>query len=620
MTDKDFDESTDPRYRVFQSLFYVDSKPGLEQKLRDELKRWLGEPGRDFSNISLEESGFYAKPGVDLRFVHSVSSEGIAYQAKLSETKESGTWRSTFTFSLPKSKNERGWMLIRIANDEGLRAKPPRLLKYLVESGLVVDGGSQMPLEAQVYRETMLADLFNEIATQDRRTPIFVTATDSSRDFDQYVAKAKIWAKKLPGLARFVILDPPASATFRRGLGDEFAVPTWTVRSYLPGVAQDVTFDARRHKILGVKRLQEPPARVQGTLETIARGLTYQEVFPDYVNSTLRRLQRLEDKAMIEAIVAEPEMVESKPAGLTVAKTDRNTPVSNAPRISEEVEEYLAKISLVESILGIEEITVESLEHLSRIAKTGYVAQAALESLTREFNLRQDQVESLETYNSELVIGLNEMETEVGMLEEDRRELAERVRNLEKQNQWLLKQIDESDRYQSEFLDLINPEKVQQPKDWEEFVLKIGDVQDWGIFFSGDAKKALELEQYDDVGNFVRSAWDSVLVLRDYIEARRDGTWSQSVHEFIEHEGSFPPRKHAKNESGVTRRNNKKNNERDFPVPTKVSSSGFATMYAHFKLGKKGRVDPRMYYLDNFTEVGFVYIGYVGVHLKNTLT
>jgi hypothetical protein len=616
----DFDGGTDPRYRVFQSLFYVEAKPGIEKELRGQLTKWLAEPGRDFSGISLEESGFYAKPGVDLRFVHSVSSEGIAYQAKLSETKENGTWRSTFTFSLPRSKSERGWFLVRISNDEGTRAARPRLLTYLVDAGLVVDGGSPMPLEPQIYRESMLEDLFNEIATQDRRTPIFVAATDESRDFDRYVAKAKIWADKLPGLARFVILDPPASATFRLGLGEEFAVPAWTVRSYLPGVAQEVAFDSRRHKILGYKRLQESPKRVQAILEAIARGLTYQEAFPDYVNSTLRRLQRLEDRAMIEAIVAEPTETTQVTSTPAASKPASMTPSPVYKSISAEAEEFLEQITLVKSMFGIDEVSAESLEPLARIVKTGGITQAALDSLTKEFRHRQDKVDSLETDKSQLVSEINEMETEVGMLEEDIRELADKVRKLEKQNLWLVRQIDDNTRYQAEFLEILNPEHIEPPKNWEDFLLKIAELDELGIVFSADPKKALELEQNDDVGNFVRAAWDAVLVLLDYLEARRDGVFDRSVHDFIEHRGSFPPRKHVKNESGVTRNVNKKHNERDFPVPKKVSPNGFATMYAHFKLGKKGRIDPRMYYLDNFTDDGKIYIGYVGVHLRNTLT
>jgi hypothetical protein len=617
MANLQIDTEIDPRYRVFQSLFYVDAKAGAEKELRKQLQKWLEESGREFKDISLEKSGFYPSPrsGVDLRLVHSESSEGIAYQAKITESKEDGTWRSTFTFSLPKSKSEAGWILIRIDNDAGHAAKPPRLLRYLVEAELVVDGGLPMPLEAQVYRPTMLADLWEEIASQDRRTPIFVAATDLSKDFDKFVADAKKWAQKLPGLAKFVVLDPPASKNFRDGLGEEFAVPSWTVRSYLPGVSKEQTFDSRRHKILGTKRLQEPTRKIQGTLETIARGHAYQEVFPDYVNGTLRRLQRLEDKAMIAAIVSEPD---------AVVPTKQEARVQDPPEVStsiaDEAEDYLAKLSLVESVLGIDEITRESLEQLARVANTGYVAQAALDSLKKEFNQRQNQVESLETYTGELVISINEMESELGMLEEERRRLADRSHRLERENQWLLRQIDESARYQSEYLALSNPTEIEPPRSWEDFITKVSALTENGIIFTGDVRKTQELEANDDIGNFVRNAWDCVIVLKDYIDSRRTGSWDKGMHDFIENEGTFSPRRHAQNESGVTRANNKKNNERDFPVPNSVSSNGFATMYAHFKLGKKGRIDPRMYYLDNFTQDGFVYIGYVGEHLKNTLT
>jgi hypothetical protein len=615
MSNLQLESEIDHRFRVFQSLFYVDAKAGAEKELRDQLKKWLEESGREFKDISLEESGFYAKPGVDLRLVHSVSSEGVAYQAKITETKSDGTWRSTFTFSLPKSKSEAGWILIRIANDAGYAAKPPRLLRYLVEAGLVVDGGLPMPLEAQVYRPTMLAGLWEEIASQDRRTPIFIAATDASKDFDKYVAQAKVWAQKLSGLAKFVILDPPASENFREGLGEEFAVPSWTIRSYLPGVSKELTFDSRRHKILGTKRLQESNRKIQGTLEIIARGHSYQEVFPDYVNGTLRRLQRFEDKAMIAAIVSEPDDVLPPKQENSVY-----APPETASSVAEQAADYLAKLAMVESVLGIDEISRESLEQLARVAKTGYVAQAALDSLTKEFDQRQNQVESLESYSGQLVVSINEMESELGMLEEERRRLADRAHKLEKENQWLLRQIDESARYQSEYLALANPIEIEPPRDWEDFIIKVSALTENGIVFTGDVRKAQELEPNDDWGNFVRFAWDCILVLKDYVEARRAGSWDKGVHDFIENEGSFPPRRHAQNESGVTRANVRKNNERDFPVPTSVSSNGFVTMYAHFKLGKKGRIDPRMYYLDNFTQDGFVYIGYVGEHLKNTLS
>ena len=94
------------RFRDFQSLFYVIPSTTIEMSLRFQLKRWLSEKG--FADVSLEDSGYYPKASRELRFVHSISSDGISYQAKLSEVTESGTWRSSFTFSIPKKIGKSG--------------------------------------------------------------------------------------------------------------------------------------------------------------------------------------------------------------------------------------------------------------------------------------------------------------------------------------------------------------------------------------------------------------------------------------------------------------------------------------------------------------------------------
>lgn len=605
------------RFRDFQSLFYVAPSSTIEMSLRFQLKRWLSEKG--FADVSLEDSGYYPKASRELRFVHSISSDGIAYQARLSEVTETGTWRSSFTFSIPKNRQERGWLLVRISNDQGFSAKTPRLLSYLVEEQLLIDGENTLPLDAQIYRQDMLAELFDEIKSEDRRTPVFVAATDTTRDFDEFHVKAKGWAKKLAGLAHFVILDPPASKIWREKLGEPFAVPSWTVRSYLPGVAQENNFDARRHKILGQNRLSEPVARVRGTLERIARGINYQELFPEYVYTTLKRIQRLEDRAMIDAITLEPVLeIEARegnaPQLFQITELDKSTSVADGAEL------YLEKISLVESILGLGEITRESLEHLAKLANKGFKAQSALESLTSEFLVRQERLEELTKENEELENAVSEIDADLGQLEEENRHLVNRLLNLEKKNDWLMRQVDDNQKYSTDYLSLEQNFYVNPPTDWEDFVEKIFELEDEGIVFTGDPKLALEIEQNDDWGNLVRSAWDCIEVLRGYLSSKKAEKWSQGVDEYIAEQGMFPSRKHARNETGYTRKQSMKDRERDFPVPKSVSPTGFATMFAHFKLGKKGRVDPRMYYLDNFAVDEKIYVGYVGVHLKNRQT
>jgi hypothetical protein len=60
--------------------------------------------------------------------------------------------------------------------------------------------------------------------------------------------------------------------------------------------------------------------------------------------------------------------------------------------------------------------------------------------------------------------------------------------------------------------------------------------------------------------------------------------------------------------------------ERVFRVPTSVSPSGTATMEAHIRISSEGTVSPRMHFLDALAATGKIYVGYLGPHLRNTLT
>jgi hypothetical protein len=43
-------------------------------------------------------------------------------------------------------------------------------------------------------------------------------------------------------------------------------------------------------------------------------------------------------------------------------------------------------------------------------------------------------------------------------------------------------------------------------------------------------------------------------------------------------------------------------------------------MDAHFKIARKGMVSPRIYYHDDASRTGKIYVGYIGKHLPNAHT
>lgn len=83
--------------------------------------------------------------------------------------------------------------------------------------------------------------------------------------------------------------------------------------------------------------------------------------------------------------------------------------------------------------------------------------------------------------------------------------------------------------------------------------------------------------------------------------------------------GQFPPRKAVRNESRTVCSHGKMRRERMFAVPSSVDPSGRAFMGAHLRIGG-GRTAPRLHYLDDCSGSGRIYVGYIGMHLTNTMT
>jgi hypothetical protein len=55
-------------------------------------------------------------------------------------------------------------------------------------------------------------------------------------------------------------------------------------------------------------------------------------------------------------------------------------------------------------------------------------------------------------------------------------------------------------------------------------------------------------------------------------------------------------------------------------VPRDIHPDGAIFMDAHFKIARKGLVSPRIYYHDDASRTGKIYVGYIGRHLPNAHT
>ncbi|MGW7355491.1 hypothetical protein ACWGI0_02080 [Streptomyces sp. NPDC054802] len=143
------------------------------------------------------------------------------------------------------------------------------------------------------------------------------------------------------------------------------------------------------------------------------------------------------------------------------------------------------------------------------------------------------------------------------------------------------------------------------------------------ISFTGNRKitQALDTQSVD---NWLSVAWDGLLTLNHFAEASANGTAGGDFLSWCKSDDSsafpFPAAKVAMRESNTVARNGKLRGERMLPVPVSVDPSGRAFMQAHLKIGGGNTIAPRLHFYEDGPRSGKVYVGYLGPHLRNTLT
>ncbi|WP_435060218.1 hypothetical protein [Streptomyces sp. bgisy060] len=146
-------------------------------------------------------------------------------------------------------------------------------------------------------------------------------------------------------------------------------------------------------------------------------------------------------------------------------------------------------------------------------------------------------------------------------------------------------------------------------------------LEEWSaLTVTADRRTVLGLDAHPQARTWAAQAWAALGALNSYATAVRDG-YSGGFYRFCQVPPSgalaFPIRRLAMAESLPTVRRF----GRLFPGP----DGGLVEMQAHLKLGTRGTVAPRLYFLDEVTgagdpSAGYLVVGYLGPHLRNRKT
>ena len=618
----------------YRSFFSFPPQDGVKARVLEQVRVWLGEKGWD---PELEKTGFVQQSDDELFVLHHQTRNLSLTRVRLRENSALGEWRTELTLSDPRSGD--GWISLTVTNSEGRFVAVPRLAGYLLDVVNGFDGPASLNSEPVLLSPQGLEGLLEELCSEEREALLFVAGTaDDSELFPVFRRRVRTWTNQVRGLGRVVVLDPHTTLELAAALGRSHAVQPWTVRTFQPVVDPAVELDGRRHRILGVASLAQRRDRdLAQLLGNAARAHAATRKLPDAVLSATRTLVRLEAQVAVSALTsnsplpdglvgsddsepaAETAIAVNRDIALVPATGDQGSPTEAGADVGlalhEQAAAYLAQIELVRSVLGVGELDESTLRDLAERARQGTQVESAVARVGRKLEDQQARIESLEDEVAFYREYAEEEEFGGALAEEERARLDDQVR-------WLRGRLSELEAFDLAFAEVPESAYTRYPRSFEELLTRVSELEPHGVVFCADRRKASALDDHDSLDKLVRAAWDALLVLCDYLKARRAGICDSGLDGYLGNppngHRTVPPKKFASTETSKTM--NDHGAERRLPVPIEVDVSQTATMKAHFKLGRVGRVSPRLYLLDRFATHGKVYVGYLGAHLTNAHT
>jgi hypothetical protein len=262
---------------------------------------------------------------------------------------------------------------------------------------------------------------------------------------------------------------------------------------------------------------------------------------------------------------------------------------------------------------GVDEPTPALVDQLVTLAEQSLVLRATSASVERRLETLQTRLEATEDSEHRLAEQADEALQNFALSQYENNALSDKVLYLQR----ALAQLDQAETAWS---DVPEQELTQRPDSFEQLLETMGTLNN--VVFTGSRDATIELDSHDMLGTLAGKAWDLLLVLQDYANAKKDGSCAGNLHEYL---CNTPPgcRTYSANqyvavESDTVRNRGDWHDERVFPVPESIDIDGRAFMESHFRLSAKKSVSPRVYILDATRKDGRVYVGYIGRHLENT--
>ncbi|MEU1355379.1 hypothetical protein ABZ410_15970 [Streptomyces cinnamoneus] len=504
---------------------------------------------------------------------------GVEYATRmqLREDKAEATWRTTVTAVRSTTGGTVSVDLECFPNSaQTFRASKPRLIRDLVAELEPRDGMSRLSVNALRVTHDRVHSLVDVLRDPERQMPTVVAARPIQSD--------PLWSERVASTMRqlagdastYLLWDLAAVDALREAIGHKHRVGPGCVRTFLPLADPAWAPDAARHRLMGSGRWMDPTDQAWRGVARRVHALALERplprqlsavAFPDRAAEQHRR-ERRESMDKARLLTAVP-----------------------AQRTGEHDEELRAEVTLLNGLLE------QADKELSGLGRTAELAERTNASMQEQL-----QVVIAERDNE-----IEDHLTTLDALQQARAE-TDRLRLL------LLRQgRSEEVAEAAESLPGI-------PSSFEELWERLEELEHLTV--TADRRIAFGLDEHPMSRAWAAKGWTAMVSLDSYAAAAKDG-FKGGFYQFCLTPPAgakpYPVKQIAMAESRPTME--QFGHERLFPA-----TDGERTeMQAHVKLAVRGRIAPRVYFLDEVKatrggSAGRLVVGYVGPHLTTMMT
>jgi len=492
----------------------------------------------------------------------------------------------------------------------------PHMVRVILSAADAHDGEMVLSARPALVTVADVDGLISAICDPGRRGTALVAAPIPDVPVPRMIDHVERLTRECVGLAGIYVLDTGAAAKLEEAFAPSHSVPLGAVRTFLPEVDPASAVDARRHRVLLARTIAEQaPGKLAHLLGRAIRSRALNLPLPSRVAQVDRLLSREEPATVLRAIQQTPARRPGDgaaglaPSGQAATTAVREVAIAGE-LLTSLVNEFQAGAARTDLPGGPDDMTARFRELLAE----GRGVLRGHREISRRLTALQDMLEDVEDDRDLIRARLEDEQLDHA---ETQAELLKAKLELDRLR-GILSRAGRVDQTRAAAA------AAQSPGSFAELLERLEEHVLSGVIFTGDPKYALELDDFDPLGTWAAKSWDVLRVLDGYAATRRRGEFSKGVHAYLGHTPAgrpgYPPGAHSAQESDPVERSPKLRKLRVFPVPRDMHPDGAIFMGAHFKIARKGLISPRIYYHDDASQTGMIYVGYIGKHLPNAHT